>query len=652
MKLFLKYILFLFTFVSITLTSCSDEPFGGQNAKGEDGKKEVRVTLNLQKSLLTNTRAEGGSIIGPDDYENAKQYPRIGDGTRATTLIYQLYRVETDNLGNEDYIPIYLPNPDKTSDQLSLHQVRRENISFPHTDIVFTVDNDDEYIMVFWAMSADADKYYDTYQLKNIMVRYDNASVEDASGQFNNQDARDAFCATWRFRGTDVYNNIEIILKRVVSQINIGFTEEAWERLLKNNINVYKSAISIANVGRRYNLINNEIVLPSENADGDGIDDQEESGQYEAGGVTWAYTIADFSSFNTPMHAKFSDETEYPQVLKIKKNDESDYADYKWVSMSYIFAAGGISNNTESGEPEYSSAIVDITDIKFYDKDDNELTLPLTEIANVPVKRNYRTNILIDKNFNATLYMDLNIDPGLINDYNNIDGENVKGEIAPGLTYKETEDPSRYGEAYTTLEFYVSSPRGLKWLADRTNYVDFSEKDIPTWKDAYGNTVTYKDFGVEATDAYGHKFYKPDIETYRERVYHKFGDPNYAFIANGTTYGRMKDQSPWSFDDVTIKLTADIDFATDEDVQADWIGFNGNMSPEMGDGFDFWDPAYPNINNGKTGPDSGTPNYVGRAFKGTFDGQGYTIYNMIIYNVGKNGNSTGNPDPETDIRME
>lgn len=561
-------------------SSCADDNLGERFV--DDGNPYARVKFVIDVENGQRSRTTDG-VLGDSDYTDALTNPRIGDGTRATTLIYELYDVD----GN----PVEVPDPNNPSQ--GIQQVRIENIQFPYTDLMITVPKHIQYTIVFWAQSENGDLYYDTSELKNIMVRYDNNGIGESVGQLNNTDARDVFCVS-ETRTFDLTNeDIHITLRRAVAQINIGFSKNAWKHLEENRVNVRKSSVSIANVGRRFNLYKNCVDLSD-----------------ETGNHTQAFTIADYEENWIPAYMRFDDSDEvYPQTLTV--GDE----EYVWASMCYILSPGEIN---ERGEEQ--GAIVDITDIKFYDEDGNDYGLPFSERPAVPVKRNCRTNILLDEYFNVKLVVDASISAASTTDFINMNGYNVDGEIAPGLGYKVSQTPSIWNGIGNGLEFYVSSVRGLKWLADRTNYKPLEYSDIPTWVNSKGETVTYQQFSKNGT---------PDLDTYINAIADLIRGR--ALISGGANDSKFKiDNQPWSYDECIITLTCDLDFSTDPETQATWIGFNCNIGRDK----NYQDPAT-NKKTGETGPN------VANGFKGTFDGNGYTIYNMVINTVGCNDPSTG-----------
>lgn len=602
----LKKYTWLFITVLIGLSSCADDTL----FKGEDENTEFR-TVRLKVRL------------GSDSQTRAGQEAAIGDGRLITTLIYEMYDAE----GN----PINIPDPNDPYNTEGVMQARIENIKMPYEDLVLNVPRKSKYRLVFWAQCEQrgedgADMYYDTDELKNILVRYDNASVENSRGQHNNTDHRDVYCYS-EILSDDFGEKDEVItLTRPVAQVNILFNDKAWKRLHNNNVHVRQSSVTIANVARRFNLFLNSVDLSN------GFEDPVigATSVEDGSNNTQSYTIADFDlntipkyMFNTPgFDEDEGDESEEALYQWLPGDAEKGY---HWVSMSYILAPG--ISQIKDGEIVSDAGMVDITDIKFYDKDGNDYGLPFTSINNVPVKRNYRTNILIDELFNATLKVvkiDLNQDT--YDDMLNENGVMTEGQIAPGLSYRIKEGNSKYGGNFKAgLEFYVSSVRGLKWLADRTNQVKYTKEDIPTWKNSKGEDDTYSYF----KDDEG----KICLKAYLSYLFDLVDGRT--FINGGINKDKFYNLVPWSYDECDIILTCDLDFDTDIESKQNWLGFNVNIGIDIpGENLiKYWHPKDP---NGRTDP------YYYHAFKGIIEGNGYTIYNMTINTEGGEINSGPN----------
>lgn len=627
---------------SMLVFSCVDDVetiIGGDNFSIVKGDKvEVHLKVNLDNLGADRVRTRDANRDNDGVHNPDYDHPAIGGGTLATTLIYQLY--------DEDGNPVALPNPDSSQDMIGLHQVRVDNKQFPYSDIIFTVDNGKEYTMIFWAQSGEAgnengtkgDWFYETADLKNIIVRYDTQNEQTGEGQLNNTDSRDAFCAKVKFTGGQPLP--DITLRRVMAQINIGFTQQLWHKLQQSNVDIQKSSIWIANVGRRFNLLNNQVELFSTTTSGNqdsSLGNTGNADEAEQGGITWPFTMGAYNINTIPAYMEYPGKAGSDNnMLKIGDTE------YAWISMCYILAPGESDEEWVDGNSvaHDHGSTVDIVNIQFYDKNGVAYPLPLTEMLNVPVKRNYRTNILVDEQFDATITMDAQIGSDTYDDYGvTIDGI-MDGELTDGLSYRTRQEPSHWGSNTPGLEFYVSSVQGLKWLADRSNGLDFKLKDIPAWMIKKEGWENLKD--KELLEAYENKVWNTLFGTNGEnRALLKGG--------HGKSYAQRNQwgfRMPVTFADCIIYLTNDLDFMDDPEIREDWHGFSCNMSYYNGGNGQFtnatseWymtprkDMGFADVKESDTEfyyTNTHTNKFHG--FRGLFDGQGYTIYNMKINNL-------------------
>lgn len=615
----------------LAVSACKDDTFG--EFRGDSAT--VKVAVNIESGITT--RADGLTVVGPADYDFAAKYPMIGDGTRARYLTYALY----EDLHDGTYRKV--ETPDENGQYHHRHEVHTQ---FPYSGIPeFTVAKNRDYVMVFWAQSkggAQVNTYYNVSEFQNIIARYDSreVDVEDEAngaegieneesysvGQLNNMDSRDAFCASYRFNINQTTQNINITLRRAVAQVNIGFTKKAWDMLADNNVDVRQTSVSIAQVARRLNLVENKILMTSES-------DPTING-------TTSFTIAGFSKqwipeywcYNSDLEGQPANEEYFSDPQKYCQRLRTDDDEYIWTSMSYIFSGGTFDLDADDGKEE---SMVDIIDVKFYDGEGNDLGLPFTRLDNVKVRRNWRTNIILDEYMNVNIVMDMNISPNTINDFNYEAGNLSEGELAPGLSYKRNTN-LKWNGFDPGLNFYVSSVRGLKWLADRSNGLDFSEEDIPYWEDENGRH-TYKEFlGDDGL---------PSVKKYEDYVFNLV--QNMYVISSGVNRGTNRFtrteglRVPWNFEECEIYLTCDLDFNDDPEVAADWHGFNSNLTNKKGENFfpqqQHWtvDNTHMSI-NGRLRPSliynrTDPPAHMG--FSGMIDGQGFTIYNMTVDNT-------------------
>lgn len=199
---------------------------------------------------------------------------------------------------------------------------------------------DQDYNIVFWAETAEGATHYETSDLRSVKIR-------TYGDEYANDESRAAFFGTHNFQTENGVNvNEQVTLYRPFAQINLGSTTYDTSLNLVNGgkVKVTSSEMTVASIANVFNTL-----------DGVGV------AENFSGEVT-------FTAAATPNGA--ADETQ--KLLEV--NGET----YYWIGMNYLIVEGDsdaidvdVVLNTNMGKVEHS-------------------------IDNVPVKENYRTNILGD----------------------------------------------------------------------------------------------------------------------------------------------------------------------------------------------------------------------------------------------------------------
>ena len=228
----------------------------------------------------------------------------------------------------------------------------------------------EEYEIMFWAQ-APTGSIYNPENLKEIKVDYTNPSA--------NNEANDAF-----FYGKPDFkvtsNVTEITLRRPFAQLNIGTTEEDWgtaiDYISEGVKPVTLSEVVVTNLATKFNVLVGEASEPTEEP----------------------------VRFEKTELLKHTDEKCAQQFTVERKT-------YRNLAMNYLLVPGKVSSET----PEVKGN----TNVKAtFWRDEQEL-FSITNLVNVPIQRNWRTNILGNlladpKTFNIT------IDPYFNNEDHNI----------------------------------------------------------------------------------------------------------------------------------------------------------------------------------------------------------------------------------------
>lgn len=366
----------------LSATSCSND-LGTTVSTPSEETATVRISIGLDGP--SGTRADG--LLEAGDYATAEDAPEISDGTRATTLIYALYKNNSDGT----FSPLSIAGADATS-----KQVVRTGVKFPVEDISFELVKGFEYTLVFWAQSENGADYYDTSNLEAIEVKYDNIK--------NNDELRDAFCAKHTMKLTQDVEDVHIILRRPFAQINVGLTRNVWKVLQRMHQEVKRSSIKLSGVCHTYNLLTGNVA------------DEELD-----------FTEIEFGTSDIPQDDETYNTSKYLRV-DIDRNgviDPYEYAgtgtepgDYSpeefiWVSMCYVLVADYVSE----ADAIYSSTL-DLSSLTlYYDAyvDDEGVqrfeagSFEFKNEPNLPALRNHRTNLILDQwpTFTQRIFVEL-----------------------------------------------------------------------------------------------------------------------------------------------------------------------------------------------------------------------------------------------------
>ena len=342
-------------------------------------------------------------------------------------------------------------------------------------DKKFTVElrlvADQDYNIVFWAETEDGATHYDTQDLRSVKIN--TYSDENA-----NDESRAAFFAVHNFQTENgVSVNENVTLYRPFAQINLGTTTYTTDLNLVNGgqVAVNSTQMTVNSIANVFNTLDG--VGVAENFDGK---------------VT-------FKAAATP-----NGEADKTQKL-LTVNEEG----YYWIGMNYLIVEG-------------DSDAIDVDVVL-----NTNMGVGKHSIDNVPVKENYRTNILgnflttgatfnivVDERFeqpdyivnpyppvNEKLYSVQTVDELLKYAYmvNYVD-KTLELELLNDITlpqYEIAADDVKQTYVYTTTPITVSAgvPSGNNWMPLGTASVLFEGK-------IEGNGHTIKGLRIKSDDSY------------------------------------------------------------------------------------------------------------------------------------------------------
>ena len=397
-------------------TSCSDELENGAVSNGN----EATVSFNLQ-------------------LENAVGSRTIGDGETATELHYAVYKaMEKDGL------------PAIGDEIANLRCEGTTIINDKKAEVELTLVKGQTYNFFFWAQCPDGEKYYTIdYEKGTVEVNYsdDTATTEEDEGRANNEE-RDAFFKVRKALKVDGPIEETITLKRPFAQINVGTEIGSLADAATAEVWIQKSSLKVKNVANKLDVYNGAVEGDEE--------------------VTFNWS-------DIPEANKENEEGELQNV---------DDKDYEYLTMNYILVQDQQkdSETDKDGEEGNYKATINAT-FNIYgsqvgaDQKADEKPINTFEIPNIPVQRNWRTNIIGDI-LNETVTFNIVIDNEFDNDHNYITEKEVAYAFASG------------GEVTLDADVTITRPLYAVWSRAENEPVKvITEKTIVV--NLNGKTLTY-----------------------------------------------------------------------------------------------------------------------------------------------------------------
>ena len=234
--------------------------------------------------------------------------------------------------------------------------------------VTVTLVKGQTYDFVFWADSKDTNYYTVDLENKNVTVNY--------GGLIANNKYRDAWYAVLEgYKVTDSNLNQDITLKRAVAQINVGTLDYNDAQIA--GVTVTKSQVTVKGVANVLDLFS---------------------------GKTEGNVDVTFNANTIPMNLLPAGEN----TLSVYKGQEQA-TEYEYLSLNYVLVADNSADGTEKGLVTF---VVDF----YEDGNDEPINNPI-EINNVPVRRNYRTNIISENVLTDMSTFSIVIDPAFDGEY-------------------------------------------------------------------------------------------------------------------------------------------------------------------------------------------------------------------------------------------
>ncbi|MCH5301853.1 MAG: hypothetical protein J1E77_03340 [Prevotella sp.] len=512
----------------------------------------------LDLSQGSGTRTVALTVL-PQTQTNTTRGIETGNSTISTgqyidVLIYAVY--EKIDEGKYELVNRAFKNSQVdgiTADDLGDGQtaVSAKGISYTNSVTVqVTVDAEKEYKVVFWAQNRQTDAY-DTKDLEKVKVSYmtKNEEGNDVSVLVparNNDEQRDAFCAVAEIIQGTPANKGKVYLRRPLAQVNVGtagWDYEGAAYLKPSSVSYTKSTITLKGVAQYYNVLDGKTLSQDElaegekattdatfsyyrlpafinvadtewdnpqitpytgkdsegNDDGKGVEeylrvDIHNDGKFDPGYVGWK----EFDSYRKAADTKAAYE----------KGKLPDTEEFKYLSMCYVLVPEATNIIGEVNPNAKYGSVLDKVSFTAQGTvvDKNEPLEKKVEVSNVPVQKNWRTNILGYNFFLGKQKYIIDIVPDYCGDYN--DDEVVKGEWPKKTkTVKVKEVAATYTITFGNNKAETQSkPRFFTTSVSNTGTVNYSGSNPK-----YNNSKDYK-YGLKMTSG-GYIDFKTTKET-------------------------------------------------------------------------------------------------------------------------------------------
>ena len=279
----------------------------------------------------------------------------VADGNNVDELYYAIYKYDETSKSHENGVD--------NADATPLASGRVDRTAAKHFNVTFDLLADQNYVAIFWAQVKVADPFYvwpENGDLRTITF----ADKKDADGNWAavaNLEERAAFFRTYEFNTTTPQDH-KVDLYRPFAQLNLGTTLASLEPQQEGAnvdyvIDVEESQVKVTGLATAFNTIS-----------GLGVEDICGKAD-EAYSNTFVFTLNDVITAST-----ITDDTAEREYLTVKDKEGKDVS-YEWVAMNYFFA-------TDNGNVKVDYEIV------------TDKGVVTNTVDNVPVKENFRTNII------------------------------------------------------------------------------------------------------------------------------------------------------------------------------------------------------------------------------------------------------------------
>lgn len=412
------------------VASCSSElVLEGAPNNGVDGE-EVEVTFSISPESAHAT------MRAPEDGSGPGKKQKVGKGQEVDMLIYAVYEKENGytlltqyglgpvkpEIQEDETVAFTSTNVFESSEAFKTSKIHTGQTIIDVSETIqkgkaqrisLRLMRNKEYYIAFWAQSRKT-RAFNTDDLENVQVIYNDAK--------NNDELRDAFCKVESFSvsPSSQSDSRTVILTRPMAQINVGTTGADYKTVIEDKERVFtESKISFAGAAQFLNVVTNEVLTRDENGNSTLT-----NVEYSYNKIPAYINMEDLPTGDN----RFDGKNDNEELLWVDLNNDGDFEDYtieyptlgknpadadyfkteifKYLSMCYVLVPAtetkipnydSEDENTTSSQESYNSSLLKNVKVSIFGANDDGSVKEEKEcvnLDNVPVHRNWRTNIL------------------------------------------------------------------------------------------------------------------------------------------------------------------------------------------------------------------------------------------------------------------
>ena len=346
----------------------------------------------MKKNLFWSMLAMSGMLFATSCSQDELVNESTGDFVNATFNIGAVGSMGTRAIGEGTYIDkvacaVYDANGKEMD---ALYQIK--DVDNGTATYSVRLAKGQNYRIAFFAYNSEADAY-DVADLTNIKVK---------SGQSSNIEKRDAFTAYYDVETGKTMNSINetVELYRPFAQLNLGVNNEEYQDAKNAGVVIEKSYIKVSNVHNAFSAYHNAVV---------------------AG--------------NPAQTMEFALDYIPRETLLVDTDNDGTNEQYHYLALNYLLVGD-------------KDAEKELTDVEFaWETIDGKKNNPTTKFYNIPVQRNYRTNI-IGKLLTSPADFNIVIKPAFDGDKN----ENITDNVIDQVTTVVVDDMPSFQQAINDAE--------------------------------------------------------------------------------------------------------------------------------------------------------------------------------------------------------